>query len=97
MAEKNETVKQTSAGGGHNVLVLDRKIMNLTGIEDVVSFDESGAVLKTSIGTLAVDGEELHVVKLDLSGGNVSIEGKINGLFYSETGGGRSKAKRLFR
>jgi hypothetical protein len=44
---------------------------------------------------LAVDGENLHVVKLDLAGGNVSIEGKVNGFFYAD--GTAKKAKRFFR
>ncbi len=71
--------------------------MELTGVEDVVSFDETGAVLRTTLGMLAVDGEELHVVKLDLAGGNVQIEGKVNGLIYSDGGSAKKAAKRLFR
>jgi sporulation protein YabP len=69
--------------------------MELSGVEDVVSFDENGAVLRTVLGMLAVDGENLHVVKLDLAGGNVSIEGKVNGFFYAD--GTAKKAKRFFR
>ncbi len=79
------------------LLILDRKTMNITGVLDVVSFDEGGAVLKTSLGTLAVDGEGLHVVKLDLSNGNVAIDGKINGIFYSQSDGAKKQARRLFR
>ena len=96
MTGKHEMEKQVPTDG-QKLLMIDRKVMNITGVEDVVSFDETGAVLRTTLGMLAVDGEELHVVKLDLAGGAVVIEGKINGLFYSEAGGAKSRAKRLFR
>ena len=62
-----------------------------------IAVDETGAVLRTGLGMLALDGEDLHVVKLDLSGGSLKIEGKINGLFYSDAGNGKKAAKRLFR
>ena len=80
----------------HSVQLDNRTRAALTGVEDVVSFDENGAVLRTVLGMLAVDGEDLHVVKLDLAGGNVQIEGKVNGLIYSD-GGAKKAAKRLFR
>ncbi len=78
------------------LIVNDRKSIYLTGVLDVVSFDETGAVLKTNLGTLAIDGEGLHVVKLDLSNGSVDIEGKLNGLFYSDAVSAKGK-KRLLR
>ncbi len=96
MTEKGELNRQNQSDE-QKLLILDRKIMNISGVLDVVSFDETGAVLRTSLGTLTIDGEELHVVKLDLGNGSVVIEGKINGIFYSEAGGAKNRAKRLFR
>ncbi len=92
MAEKNlrETPYQEQ-----RIALLDRASMEITGLEDVVSFDEGGAVIKTTLGTLAIDGEGLHVTKLDLSGGLIALDGKINGLFYSD--GTQKGKKRLFR
>ncbi|MBE6621850.1 MAG: sporulation protein YabP [Ruminococcaceae bacterium] len=95
MTEKREPVNPRPEG--QRLLLLDRKVLELTDVEDVVSFDETGAVLRTGQGMLALDGEDLHVVMLDLSGGCLKIEGKINGLFYSDAGGGKKAVKRLFR
>lgn len=39
----------------------------------------------------------LHVTKLDLANGSIILAGKINGLFYTENTGAKSRAKRLFR
>ena len=85
-----------SAGGGQRLLLLDRSTLELTGVEDVVSFDETGAVLKTGLGLLAVEGEALRVVKLDLTGGLISLEGRIGALIYSESGSAKKNGKRLF-
>lgn len=95
MTGKTETMG--SRKEEQRLLLLDRKVLELTDVEDVISFDETGAVLRTGLGMLALDGEDLHVVKLDLSGGSVTIQGTINGLFYSNAGGGKKAVKRLFR
>ncbi len=54
----------------------------ISGVSDVVSFDERGVVMETDCGSLAVEGEGLHVTVLDLSSGRVNIEGRINGVYY---------------
>lgn len=97
MTERNEITPQKTNAGSQRLVLFDRQSLELTGIEDVVSFDEAGAVLSTSLGMLAVDGEDLHVVKLDLAGGSIQIEGKVNGLFFSAGKGGKGRrgAKKL--
>lgn len=96
MNEKNQNIRQMQ-DETQRLLLTDRKALHLTGILDVESFDETGTVLKISDGILAVEGEGLHVVKLDLSSGEVSIDGKINGIFYSDSGSAKSRGKRLFK
>ena len=95
MTEKTELTHPHKEA--QRLFLLDRKVLELTDVQDVVSFDETGAVLRTGLGMLALDGEALHVVKLDLSGGSLKIEGKINGLSYSDAGSGKKAVKRLFR
>lgn len=88
MTEKTEkgTVRLTLEG---------RAELNVGGVNDVLSFDEGGAVLATADGVLMVDGEELHVRTLDVEHGNVRVEGRINGLLFSDTSG--SKGRKLFK
>jgi len=99
--------REDSAGRGQNVTLLDRRMINITGVEDVVSFDENSVVMQTVLGLLTVDGEELHIIRLNTEGkespsgeGGVMIEGKIAGVFYVDdalsgkgTGWFRRKAK----
>jgi len=58
--------------------------------------------MKTTLGTLSIDGNDLHILKLNLDGGEIAVEGTINGLYYiSEAEGVSSKSegrfKRFFR
>ena len=96
MTGKSDLQNRTPEQQEQKLTLLDRRALELGGIEDVISFDETGAVLRTTLGMLAIDGEELHVVRLDLSGGSIYIEGKVNGLFFSEAkGGGKGRSRRV--
>ena len=67
----------------HGIIVTERRSLRVFGVKDVDSFDELGAVLKTDMGELTVEGEELKIGTLDTELGEVTLSGKINGLFYS--------------
>ena len=77
----------------HKLTLDERKKLTMTGVTEVVSFDESAVVLRTAIGTLVIQGQELQLKQLTLDGGNVSVEGRIAGLNYEEPrqGGWRSR------
>ena len=82
----------------HKLILQNRSAGNITGICDVVSFDENAVVLDTDMGLLTIKGKELHVSRLTLEKGEVDIDGKIDSLTY--TGGQGKKADKgtsLFR
>ena len=62
----------------------------ITGIREVISFDEKEILLHTEEGKLSIKGEGLHVKHLDLKSGQLSLEGKIDSLTYL----GRKKDKK---
>lgn len=66
----------------HNIIVEDRKKMTLTGVKDVLSFDEETVVLDTSLGRLTVKGSGLHIVNFDTKSGDLSAEGRLYALVY---------------
>lgn len=68
----------------HKLALDERKSLTMTGVTEVVSFDENTVVLHTSLGTLVVQGEQLQLKTLTLEGGNVVVEGHINALHYEE-------------
>ena len=74
----------------HNVSLRDRTQMQISGVTEVVSFDESGVVLRTSRGMMTIDGEGLHVSALDIDRGEIMLDGTVNGLRYYGDGSERS-------
>lgn len=66
----------------HNVTLHDRERMTLTGVNEVVSYDEEGAIFDTSLGRLCIDGCGIQLTRLDLGRNEADITGKINALAY---------------
>ncbi|MGM9619466.1 MAG: YabP/YqfC family sporulation protein [Oscillospiraceae bacterium] len=73
-----------SGGAAHRLELEERSRLTVTGVENVERFDESGIVLATSAGTLVISGEELHIGKLSLDGGELLVEGRVDSLCYEE-------------
>ena len=75
----------------HHQLTLDgRERLTVSGVEDVERFDETMIVMSTSAGTLVVSGENLHIGKLSLDGGELHVDGRIDSVAYEDEGQGRS-------
>ncbi|MCC8123079.1 MAG: sporulation protein YabP [Oscillospiraceae bacterium] len=83
----------------HHVVLEEREHLSVSGVEEVESFDENTIVMYTTQGTLIVRGEDLHIEKLSLDGGDLKVDGDIISLTYednkNERGGGLFS--RLFR
>ena len=68
----------------HKLTLNQREELSLTGVTEVVCFDENAVVLKTNLGSLNVVGENLVLKTLSVEGGQVSVSGKICSLVYEE-------------
>jgi sporulation protein YabP len=66
-----------------NIIIEDRGLMTVTGVEQVESFNDSTIVLTTIKGGMTIKGEELNISKLNLEEGSVKIDGKINSVAYT--------------
>ncbi len=64
-----------------------RSKLTVTGVDDVESFDENTIVLFTSGGLLVIRGQNLHIEKLSIDGGDLSVEGTVDSLSYEDTNG----------
>ena len=73
----------------HRLELDGRESLTVSGVEDVERFDETGIVMSTAVGTLVVTGEDLHIGKLSLDGGDLKVEGLVNALIYGEESRGR--------
>lgn len=85
----------------HKLELQNREQGRITGVQDVVSFDENQIILDTDMGLLTVRGKNLHVSRLTLEQGEVDIDGMVESLLYSSNEAfrrsGESLLKRLFK
>ena len=68
----------------HAMTLKDRKSLSMTGVTEVVSFDDSAVVLRTGLGNLVIQGQQLQLKTLTLDGGQVAVDGHISALIYEE-------------
>ena len=68
----------------HKLTLNERKNLTMTGVTEVLSFDETAVVLKTALGLLTVQGQDLKLKTLSLEGGQVAMDGQIFALVYEE-------------
>ena len=68
----------------HKLTLNERKSLAVTGVTEVVSFDEAAVIARTELGTLVVQGKGLQLKTLDPEGGQVAVEGHISALLYEE-------------
>ena len=72
----------------HNLSLESRKKLPLTGVTEIVSFDDTFILMRTPLGDLTVQGQQLQLKSLTPEGGNVTVQGQIDALSYevSRTG-----------
>ena len=80
----------------HKMTLLGRKKLTMTGVEEVVSFDETAVVLKTALGDLVIQGSGLQLKELSPQGGQMAVEGNVSALSYEEPREARGWVRRLF-
>ena len=68
----------------HKLTLNQREDLTMTGVTEVVSFDDTAVVLKTHLGTLTVLGQDLVLKTLSGEGGQVAVSGHVSSLMYEE-------------
>ncbi|MDY0404036.1 sporulation protein YabP [Virgibacillus sp. 179-BFC.A HS] len=79
----------------HHLKLNNRKLLEITGVKEVDSFDNEEFLLETVMGYLIIRGQNLQLKNLDVAEGIVSIKGKIYEMSYVDEGG-QEKAKGFF-
>ena len=97
MEKKNDIIVKENKG---NLFLENRRKLSLTGILEVIAFDEEKILLNTKLGALTIKGSNLKMNKLDVQNGDVVIIGDMYSFVYSEKGIKKEKDSligRLFR
>jgi sporulation protein YabP len=84
----------------HSVTIDRRESINVSGVIDVISFDEESVISETELGVIIIRGVNLHVKRINLENGELSVTGEIDGITYENAGAagkGKSFMGRLFK
>ncbi|CAG9623089.1 sporulation protein YabP [Sutcliffiella rhizosphaerae] len=87
--QENKTVQE------QDIVMRSRRLLDITGVKQVESFDNEEFLLETVMGFLSVRGHNLQMKNLDVEKGIVSIKGKISEIVYLDDQQGE-KAKGFF-
>ena len=83
--ERKMTLKDNgSLNSVQNLILENREKLSISGVLDVLSFDDQIVILETELGMLTIKGEDLRINKLSIDTQDVIIEGSITSLSYSE-------------
>ena len=86
----------------HKLVLCGRETLEVTGVTDVLNFDEQIVVLNTLCGGMEIGGASIHIRVLNTEDGVVTMEGKIDSISYYEQESHEKSGKtgffgRLFR
>ncbi|MEK3732758.1 MULTISPECIES: sporulation protein YabP [Paenibacillus] len=70
----------------HDLRMQNRKLLDITGVQNVESFDSEEFLLQTELGHLTIRGQNLHIKNLSLEEGLLTIEGLVHSLIYLNPG-----------
>ena len=76
--------KSINTGVIQNLILENRGKLSISGVNDVLSFDDQVVMVETELGLLTVKGENLRINKLSIDTSEVIVEGSISYLAYSD-------------
>ena len=84
-----QTERSTNSEG-RTLTMLGRETVSLSGVEDVLRFDEQEVVCRTTLGELVFEGSSLRIMSFSLENGTLVLCGEITGFYYNDK---KSKTK----
>ncbi len=82
----------------HSISLVDRENLYITGVLDVISFDEELVIAETEKGVILVRGEDLHISRLNLENNELNVQGYVHGINYEdEINYGKNKQSLLLK
>ncbi len=90
-------MQELSQGREHSLTLVAREKLEISGVSDVKGFNEDTISVITDRGNLIVKGENLHISRLSLEKGEVSLDGKVNSLQYLGDAPQKGVLARIFK
>jgi sporulation protein YabP len=81
----------------HSLILENRRALTATGVSNVDSFDEQTIVAYTDLGELVIRGSKLQINKLNIETGELTLNGDITSMSYTENRPAGGFFSRLFK
>ncbi|MGL5647360.1 MAG: sporulation protein YabP [Clostridium sp.] len=92
MNKDNNSIKLQS-----KIELENRRKMTLTGVNEVLSFNEEKIILNTVLGKMSIKGQGLKVNRLDVKNGDVIVEGYVSSMIYTNNKNTKRKFINILR
>lgn len=92
MPEEKKAVKSKV----QNLYIENRHKISITGVLEVISFNDESVIIDTELGILIIRGDNLKINKLNVESSELSIEGDFYCCEYDDKDSGRSKGSGFF-
>ena len=91
--------KSAASKAEHNLILNFREKLSITGVKEIINFDDKCINIKTLCGELSIDGENIHINVLNVERGELEVIGKFNGIYYFDIYDNDKKSllSRIFR
>ena len=67
-----------------NLVIVNREKISISGVIDVLSFDDQIVILETELGMLTIKGDNIRINKLSIDTTEVVLEGEITSMSYTD-------------
>jgi sporulation protein YabP len=78
-----ENIKVNKVLSNHSIHMDNRKRLDITGVTEVLTFNEDLVVINTVMGGMNIKGRGMKVNKLNVDNGEMSIDGEFQSLIYT--------------
>lgn len=89
-----ETKKMTNVI--QNIILENREKLSVSGVLDVLSFDDQMIIVETELGLLTIKGENLKINKLNIDTSDITLDGRISCLSYSDSDSIKKNTARFY-
>ncbi len=80
-----------------SIIIENRKVINLSGVNECLGFDDETITLNTKLGKLTIKGEGLHIQNFNTATGELTAEGKLHAIAYTVDDTKQSIIAKIFR
>jgi len=85
-----------STDARQELILNDRKFLNINGVINIVDFTDTQLTLKTNLGTVVIEGRDMKIESLSKDEGRATVIGDFDGFYYKTLSDKKSLISKIF-